>query len=293
MGQADEVSAIVASASAAAAAAVQPKGPPPQDFPPTAHQMLAATSKPSSLNAHVEAFLVRWRLDSKCAATLKSLPHHAQRDILETFRAHANTRDTSAKFMSWLTSKMRSNDELQSCLSTSLQERQEFYERWHLDFKCRELVEAQPPFVQRELIANFKPPAGTLNMAGKMTAFLKMICCKTGHRQSSGRSSPSSADLAQFASSWGLDTGARSALVRLSPELQEAAIKGFKPRGRPDSFSKKFIAYLKSFQTNAATSSSSWLNSDPTGLCSEPRQGTMRAAHDAPFAPGLQPAHSQ
>jgi len=140
---------------------------------------------------------------------------------------------------------MRSDVELQSCLSTTPQERQEFYARWNLDLKCRELVEAQPPFVQRELIANFKPPSGTVNMAGKMTAFLKMIRTKTDQRNTSD------SRVEDFISQWGLDTGARQALLRLPTELQESAMQGFRPGGRTESVSKKFIAYLKSLQAKS------------------------------------------
>ena len=76
------------------------------------------------------------------------------------------------------------------------QERLAFYNKWRsaqsfcersatvptrLDQKCRELVEEQAPYVQRELISNFNPPAGTKNVAGRMTAFLNMILNKTRH----------------------------------------------------------------------------------------------------------------
>jgi len=193
----------------------------------------------------VDAFVVRWGLNQKSTAIIAGLPPAVRRDVVQNFKANALTRDVNSKFMSWLSSKMRQRDELQCCLSTTMEERQEFYQRWKLDTKCRQLVEEQPPHVQRELISNFNPPPGTTNVAGRMTSFLNMILNKPGQR--SGQSG-SSADVEQFVVHWGLDGDARSSLVRLPRELQVAVMQGFNPGYQLSDVSRKFTAFVKSVQ---------------------------------------------
>ncbi|CAE7386215.1 unnamed protein product [Symbiodinium natans] len=124
-------------------------------------------------------FIQRWGLDGNCDRVLRNLPSHVRQEVLASFLASPDTRNVSAKFMSWLSSRMRNFEEIQSALVTTPEERRAFYERWRLDQKCRQLVEEQAPSVQRELISNFNPPAGTKNVAGRMTAFLNMILNKT------------------------------------------------------------------------------------------------------------------
>jgi len=184
-------------------------------------------------------------LNQKSTAIIAGLPPAVRRDVVQNFKANALTRDVNSKFMSWLSSKMRQRDELQCCLSTTMEERQEFYQRWKLDTKCRQLVEEQPPHVQRELISNFNPPPGTTNVAGRMTSFLNMILNKPGQR--SGQSG-SSADVEQFVVHWGLDGDARSSLVRLPRELQVAVMQGFNPGYQLSDVSRKFTAFVKSVQ---------------------------------------------
>lgn len=208
-----------------------------------AEHVQCVTDKEELAQGEVEAFVAQWGLNQKSAAIITGLPPAVRQDVFQNFKANALTRDVNAKFMSWLSSKMRQRDELQCCLSATMEERQEFYHRWKLDIKCRQLVEEQRPHVQRELISNFNPPPGTTNVAGRMTAFLNMILNKPGQR--SGQSG-SSADVEQFVSRWGLDGDARSSLVRLPRELQVAVMQGFNPGWQPSDVSRKFTAYVKS-----------------------------------------------
>eukprot|EP00439_Symbiodinium_sp_Y106_P026682 s402_g3.t1 len=212
-------------------------------------------------------FIQRWGLDENCDRVLRNLPSHVRQEVLASFLASADTRNVSAKFMSWLSSRMRNFEEIQCALVTTPEERKAFYEKWRLDQKCRQLVEEQAPSVQRELISNFNPPPGTKNVAGRMTAFLNMILNKTRFRGSGGANSPSKhqagkggrnaaqesfgdqehADkVSEFVARWGLDNGARSALLTLPPEAQQAAMDGFSPSMSTECTSRRFIAYLRS-----------------------------------------------
>jgi len=212
-------------------------------------------------------FIQRWGLDENCDRVLRNLPSHVRQEVLASFLASADTRNVSAKFMSWLSSRMRNFEEIECALVTTPEERKAFYEKWRLDQKCRQLVEEQAPSVQRELISNFNPPPGTKNVAGRMTAFLNMILNKTRFRGSGGANSPSKhqaskggrnvaqesfgdqehADkVSEFVSRWGLDNGARSALLTLPPEAQQAAMDGFSPSMSTECTSRRFIAYLRS-----------------------------------------------
>lgn len=201
-----------------------------------------AASKEDLAQGKVEAFVARWGLNRTSAAIIEALPHVARQNVLQNFNANALTRDVNAKLMSWLSSKMKSRDELQSCLSTTTQERQEFYRRWKLDARCRMLVEEQPQHVQRELVSNFNPPPGTTNVAGRMTAFLRMILNKPGqrcfHRQS--------VEVEQFISRWGLDVEASSLLAKLPRDMQDSVLQDFNPVCEPSLVSRKFTAYVKS-----------------------------------------------
>eukprot|EP00440_Ansanella_granifera_P028399 gb/GFBE01030863.1/.p1 GENE.gb/GFBE01030863.1/~~gb/GFBE01030863.1/.p1 ORF type:complete len:588 (+),score=97.15 gb/GFBE01030863.1/:1-1764(+) len=211
-------------------------------------QILLAAAQPAQQPPvpQLEAFVSRWGLDQKCADTISRLPVHVQNEIVENFHASAQTRDTSAKFMSWLSSRMRSQEELQACLATSAEERKAFYALWNIDRKCRQMVEDQPAYVQRELINNFKPPPGTMNVSGKMTAFLKRLRSKTDQRQNHDSTVVTSPEVDQFIAHWGLDGGAAQALRRLPKDVRQAVMVGFNPSGRTQSVNGKFISYLQS-----------------------------------------------
>mmetsp|Transcript_107323 Transcript_107323/g.256304 ORF Transcript_107323/g.256304 Transcript_107323/m.256304 type:complete len:581 (-) Transcript_107323:144-1886(-) len=209
----------------------------------------------------IRDFVNRWGLDHNCEGILRNLPQHVRHEVLTSFLASPETRNVSAKFMSWLSSRMRNFEEIQSALVTTPEERLAFYNKWRLDQKCRQLVEEQAPYVQRELISNFNPPAGTKNVAGRMTAFLNMILNKTRFRSTapqsnspskreSTRGTPADKELAkrvdEFVAHWGLDSGARSALVALPQDVQQAAMDGFSPSTQTECPSRRFIAYLRS-----------------------------------------------
>lgn len=216
------------------------------------------------LSRRIAAFVQRWGLDDRAEQAIRVLPPAAQQEIINSFSASAMTKNVNAKFMSWLSSKMRFGAEFQSCLETSAQERQDFYRRWRLDNKCQQLVEEQPPHIQRELISNFNPPIGTKNVDGRMTAFLNMILSKTNARAGGpctvpdptfpqgavtcSVSQPVSLDteVQAFATRWKLDAGARAALWSLPDENKKAVLSGFKPPSNTESVSKKFVAYLRS-----------------------------------------------
>lgn len=143
-------------------------------------------------NHDVQAFVGRWGLNLDCSAIVQSLPMRVQREVFRDFHAHPSTRDVSSKFMSWISSKMNEWSGIQSCLATTLHERNAFYSFWKLDAKCREIIEEQPPHIQRELVSNFKPPAGTTNVAGRLTSFLNMLLKKKElHHARSGKRLPS------------------------------------------------------------------------------------------------------
>lgn len=210
-----------------------------------AEQLQGAASKEELAQWEVQAFVARWGLNGKSAAIIAGLSHAARQDVFQNFQANAVTRDVNAKFMSWLSSKMRSINEFQSCLSTTAEERQDFYWRWKLDAKCRVLVEEQQPHVQRELISNFNPPPGTTNVAGRMTAFLNMILNKPGQQRCCQEQST---EVEQFVSRWGLDSDARSSLAKLPRDLQASVMQAFNPVCEPSLVSRKFAAYVKSVQ---------------------------------------------
>lgn len=211
-------------------------------------------------------FVLRWGLDLNCERVLRNLPLHVRQEVLTNFLASPETRNVSAKFMSWLSSRMRNFEEIQSALVTTQEERLTFYNKWRLDQKCRQLVEEQAPSVQRELISNFNPPAGTKNVAGRMTAFLNMILNKTRtrttiagqpsspskreNRPPGGNGLPANQELAKriedFVAEWNLDYGAKSALLALPQDMQQAAMDGFSPSVQTECTSRRFIAYLRS-----------------------------------------------
>jgi len=211
-------------------------------------------------------FVLRWGLDFNCERVLRNLPLHVRQEVLTNFLASPETRNVSAKFMSWLSSRMRNFEEIQSALVTTQEERLTFYNKWRLDQKCRQLVEEQAPSVQRELISNFNPPAGTKNVAGRMTAFLNMILNKTRtrttiagqpsspskreNRPPAGNGLPANQELAKriedFVAEWNLDHGAKSALLALPQDMQQAAMDGFSPSVQTECTSRRFIAYLRS-----------------------------------------------
>eukprot|EP00435_Cladocopium_sp_Y103_P067117 s167_g29.t1 len=86
-------------------------------------------------------FIARWGLDHNCERILRNLPQHVRQEVLANFLASPETRNVSAKFMSWLSSRMRNFEEIQSALVTTAEERLAFYNKWRLDQKCRQLVE--------------------------------------------------------------------------------------------------------------------------------------------------------
>lgn len=225
----------------------------------------------------LSGFVAKWSLDANSIAAIRTLPFHVQQEVFQSFLASPDTKNVNAKFISWLSSKMRNMTEIETCLETTQEERQAFYSRWKLDHKCQMLVEDQPAAVQRELISNFQPPAGTRNVDGKMTAFLNMILSKTRHRKdgrppppvphaagelstnSSSSSSvprPENARTEQlrkkvddFVARWNLDSGARQSLLALPENLQQVAMDGFNPSQCTDSASRKFIAFLKTVRS--------------------------------------------
>jgi len=245
----------------------------------------------------ISDFIQRWGLDQNCERVVRNLPLHVRSEVLASFLASPDTRNVSAKFMSWLSSRMRNFEEIQSALVTTPEERRAFYDKWRLDHKCRQLVEEQAPSVQRELISNFNPPPGTKNVAGRMTAFLNMILNKTRFRNSSGTSSPSKQErqggrvvaenfpgqelgdkVSMFVARWGLDSGARAALLSLPPEQQQAAMDGFSPSVSTECTSRRFIAFLRSVKPGVKTKGKSG---------GKGRQKGMQVHSEPPLVPGM------
>jgi len=207
-------------------------------------------------------FLYEWGLDAKCEQTIRSMPLLMQSEVFSSFKASSETRNVNAKFMAWVSSKMRSFHDFESCLVTSLGEREAFYRRWSLDFKCCKIVEEQPAHVQRELISNFNPPPGTKNVAGKMTAFLNMILSKTRLRNNLEcgpvlvepprifQDQPAwigvDPEVYHFMKRWGLDDGAKFAIMSVPEEARQAVMAGFNPSTNTEFLSRKFVSYVKS-----------------------------------------------
>lgn len=224
-------------------------------------------------------FVQGFGLDERCLLLLQSLPPKAQKEALRGFLAPADTRNRSAKFVSWVSSKWR------HCVADAItfekgappspEDITRFLLKWNLDRRSRATIEEQCATVQLELISNFAPPADTMNVDAKFTSFANCVSKKmasslaaeatTQGRRNRGASHSQAAldtlgppvllplptglvsqmSVEEFAASWRLDASAEVALRSAAPSIQQAAMSGFKPSARTQDHNKKFVAYLK------------------------------------------------
>jgi len=128
---------------------------------------------------------------------------------------------------------------------------QAFIAKWGLDSQSEALLRQLQPQQLLQVLMEFSPPAGTLNVSGRLTAFVKSVL------KGSPAGAPASADPAQaFAQSWGLDDDAFQALCALPAGTKEAVMRDFNPPAGTLNISGKFKAFLRNQRSSGEGDSS-------------------------------------
>jgi len=199
----------------------------------------------------IQSFIEKWGLDDNCRHILQTLEPKVLQGVLVEFNPPGDTQNINARFMTFVRSRDKGGPGLsnlaplmapQMTTGTGRQAHdamKAFVAKWGLDAQSEGYLRQLQPNQIMQVIMDFSPPPGTLNVSGRLTAFIKSVI-KTSPVLST------SADPAEaFAQTWGLDDDAYQALCALPPRAKESVIREFKPPPGTLNVSGKLKAFIR------------------------------------------------
>lgn len=207
----------------------------------------------------VRAFVARWGCDAQCESTLRQLQPEHQAMVMREFDPPPGTYNVSGKLSSFVRSVV-SRDSAQHAPADPTQS---FALHWGLDAEALQSLRSLPEDLQAKVMAEFSPPAGTLNVSGKLSAFIRAkllagaeagaakpyAAANSAHAAHSSRSGlgsrGSEGALQEFATRWRLDNEAVQLLQRLPEDVRSGVIQDFQPRSDTWNFSGKLHAFVR------------------------------------------------
>ncbi|CAK0911451.1 unnamed protein product [Prorocentrum cordatum] len=116
-------------------------------------------------------FMTKWNLDERCERSLRSLSPRQQHEIMANFAPSENSKNTSAKFLLWLSPRLQ---QVEGRPPVTPDELRHFADKWGLDMRSRRILEELPPVVQCQVLTSFQPPPGTENVDAKLLSFARL-----------------------------------------------------------------------------------------------------------------------
>jgi len=192
----------------------------------------------------VRTFVERWGCDTQCDSTLRQLHPDHQAVVIRDFNPPSGTFNINGK----LNSFMRSIASRNSTAGTPLES---FAQHWGIDDDAIQTLQSLPDALQNEVMAEFDPPAGTMNVSGKLSAFIRskqFMAAEGGGPTGPTRSRSASNEegaLLEFQARWGLDSDAVNLLWSLPGDLRQEVIQNFQPRSDTWNPSGRLHAFVR------------------------------------------------
>lgn len=206
-------------------------------------------------DAAVQNFAQTWGLDDECSQYLKTLSYEALQGVIADFNPPGDTQNINARFMTFVRSREKGSSRNSGMgglaplqvprLVMGLGRQQAtrdamglFVAKWGLDTQSEGMLRQLQPAQLLTVLNDFSPPEGTLNVNGRLNAFVKSVLkCQPG----GGSSDPGEA----FAQNWGLDDDAYQALCALPAGMKESVMRDFNPPPGTLNASGKLKAFIR------------------------------------------------
>uniref|UniRef100_A0A7S1W647 Uncharacterized protein n=1 Tax=Alexandrium catenella TaxID=2925 RepID=A0A7S1W647_ALECA len=222
----------------------------------------------------LEAFAKRWGLNEDAMRWLRSMPVDQQSEAMAAFAPTPDTRNTSARFISFAKGKMAQQEvgAMQAASVANVLER--FCQSWGLNEDAMARLRDLPPELQQETMCSFAPPPGTRDSSAKFIAFAKVkrLHYEGGEQPPRAKrprmdtppeqfaampaliappvQRPAAADGAEdFVQHWGLNEDALARLIDLPVEVQQEVMASFSPPADTRDVSAKFISFTRAKRT--------------------------------------------
>mmetsp|Transcript_102904 Transcript_102904/g.286595 ORF Transcript_102904/g.286595 Transcript_102904/m.286595 type:complete len:577 (-) Transcript_102904:212-1942(-) len=192
-------------------------------------------------------FIDRWGCDSQNKSTLRQLQPEHQAMVIRDFDPPPGTYNVNGKLSSFIRSVVSRN-----CVAVSpLDATESFALQWRLDAEALQTLRNLPDELQSTVMAEFSPPAGTLNVSGKFSAFIRGKLATTGdggvcRASTHARSSPDpERALQDFIARWRLDSEAAHLLRSLPQNVRVSVILDFQPKSDTWNPSGRLHAFVR------------------------------------------------
>jgi len=120
----------------------------------------------------------------------------------------------------------------------------EFVASWGFDVRVEDRLRQLTPDQQAIVLQEFNPGAQTMNINGKLTAFIRSVEASVDNGFNEEQAvEEDSIDL--FAKEWNLDDGAINSLKALSPEMQDRVMADFNPPPGTRNIAAKFTSFIR------------------------------------------------
>eukprot|EP00933_Yihiella_yeosuensis_P080661 TRINITY_DN94121_c0_g1_i1.p1 TRINITY_DN94121_c0_g1~~TRINITY_DN94121_c0_g1_i1.p1 ORF type:complete len:541 (-),score=112.60 TRINITY_DN94121_c0_g1_i1:227-1849(-) len=169
--------------------------PPPRPAPPQRSRTpIGATAGGGVSDEDVTKFILGWGLDEECAEHLTRQTPEVLEHVLKSFAPRAGTRNVVGLFWGFMRSigaaekpsgppaaaESNKRSASSSAEPVSDKELEKFSVQWSLDRECMEALVAQPPDVQRDLMARFHPKSETRDVS---RLFLSFVNSRAGNKR--------------------------------------------------------------------------------------------------------------
>jgi len=195
----------------------------------------------------IKEFSEKWGLDEGAVKLLEELDPAVCASVFAEFNPPPDTQNINARLQSFVKSRARGASQ-----STRYDVISDFVAAWGLDSVSEALLRGLSSEVLDVVIQEFAPKPGTLNLSGKLTAFVRNVERRVHERGYSDRYSNGSYHhhasldvIGRFVTQWGLDPVAEQALRELPASVQESVIGEFDPPPGTANPSGKLMAFIR------------------------------------------------
>jgi len=113
----------------------------------------------------IRRFAERWSLDSEAQQLLRQIPPEVCSGVLASFNPTEATQNVNAKLRAFVRMRMQN--------SKSIDPIRQFLERWGLGPKAETALRSLPPDQLAVVLHEFRAPAGSTNVEGKLMGFVR------------------------------------------------------------------------------------------------------------------------
>lgn len=219
-----------------------------------------------SLEDDIDAFISTWGCDEQSQGLLRSLrPVHASM-VMQQFDPPEGTVNVSGRLCAYIRSVLE-RDPNPSGGAPPVDLAEEFAGYWGINDSALQSLRSLPGDLQDSIMADFHPPPGTLNVSGKLFAFISKRAAEFrgsgggpatrppedrrrprgqgGLPRAAGGGPRRGRDMLRFMEDWKLD-GEASRLMEAMPEdMRQDVMRCFQPPPGTWNFSGRFVAFVR------------------------------------------------